>query len=140
MLWYNFYTIPINVYMSDIRNKMKEIIEEINKTNNIDELKSKVTEGFNEIISEIENINRSLENIQEELFIEDGYDFEIVCPYCNNEFTIEYDEEQVEVKCPECNNTIELNWSGDLEDEECSGSCSHCHGCNHDDENEDDEE
>jgi len=142
--------------MKDIRNKMQEILKDINMVDDINLIKARVLKGFDEIITEIEEIQReseekermilekqqeiemkadriekTLESIQNELYIEDSYDFEIACPYCNTEFTIEYDEEQSEVKCPECNNTIELNWTGDLEEDGCSGSCSHCLGCNH---------
>ena len=75
------------------------------------------------------------------------YDFEIVCPYCNNEFVTDLklmNEEKTEIRCPECNNIIELDWNDD-EDEGCQGHCDACHGCMSDDyeeyndeENEDD--
>ena len=136
---------------------MQEILKDINMVDDINLIKARVLKGFDELITEIEEIQKAseekemmilekqqelemkaeriervLESIQNELYIEDSYDFEIACPYCNTEFTIEYDEEQSEVNCPECNNTIELNWSGDLEEDGCSGNCSHCHDCDHD--------
>lgn len=144
--------------MKDIRTKMQEILKDINMIDDINLIKARVLKGFEELIIEIEEIQKAsnekemiilekqqeleiktekiekiLENIQNELYIEDSYDFEITCPYCNTDFTIEYDEEQTEVKCPECNNTVELNWSGNLDDE-CSGGCSHCHDCEHEEE------
>ena len=81
-----------------------------------------------------------IDNIEKEIYAEDGFDFEIVCPYCNYEFVIDMDENQKEVKCPECNNIIELDWSGNPEDDECTGHCSGCTGCYSEDEFESDDE
>ena len=68
----------------------------------------------------------------------EGFDFEIVCPYCEYEFIIDADEDKNEVECPECNNTIELDWSGDLcDDEGCSGHCHGCSSCGDSDEDDD---
>jgi UDP:flavonoid glycosyltransferase YjiC (YdhE family) len=66
---------------------------------------------------------------------EDGFDFEIVCPYCNYEFIIDMAENKTEIECPECKNTIELDWTGDVDNEhhDCSGDCHGCHGCNDED-------
>lgn len=68
---------------------------------------------------------------------EDVYDFQIVCPYCNNEFVIEMNDMKEEVECPECKNIIELEWDGHDEDG-CHGDCHHCHEC--DEEEQDDED
>ena len=47
-------------------------------------------------------------------------------------------EDKKEIECPECKNIIELDWSGDLgEDNECSG---HCHGCSCCDESDEDDD
>ena len=63
--------------------------------------------------------------------------FEIVCRYCENEFVIEADEDKKEIECPEYKNIIELDWSGDLcEDDECSGHCHGCSGCGDSDEDD----
>ena len=79
-----------------------------------------------------------IDNIEKDIYSEDGFDFEIVCPYCENEFIIDVDENKTEVKCPECQNIIELDWSGDVEDDgeqgTChGGSCQGCSGCSDDD-------
>ena len=85
-----------------------------------------------------------IDNIEKDIYSEDGFDFEIVCPYCNYEFIIDMDENKTEVTCPECSNTIELDWSGDIDEEEnnCSGHCSGCSGCGNvnDDENQDEDD
>lgn len=91
----------------------------------------------------ISKMEKIVENIEKDIYIDEESDFEIVCPYCNNEFNVDVDEERTEVTCPECNNVIELDWSGDLDDKSgCEGHCGGCAGCgSHEDdeiENEDD--
>lgn len=80
-------------------------------------------------LSKMENI---IDNIEKDIYAEDGFDFEIVCPYCNYQFETEFDENQKEVKCPECNNVIELDWSCDDDCEDhCGDGCDSCGGCGH---------
>lgn len=80
-----------------------------------------------------------VDNIEKDIYSEDGFDFEIVCPYCNYEFVVDVDENKTEIECPECQNTIELDWSGNPDEEdECSGHCSHCHGCEDEEDNDED--
>lgn len=78
-------------------------------------------------IENIEKVQSSIENkvtgIESDIY-EDSFDFEIVCPYCNNEFTADI-ESKSDIRCPECNNVIELDWNGD-ETTGCPGSCSSC--------------
>ena len=62
----------------------------------------------NEIDEKFERIEEVVSNIEKDIYSEEGFDFEIVCPYCNYEFVIDVDEEKTEVECPECKNTIEL--------------------------------
>ncbi len=61
-------------------------------------------------------------------------EFEIVCPYCDNEFIADKDfTDKDEIECPKCHNIIELDW----DDECCDGECEcECCGsqCSHDDE------
>lgn len=80
-----------------------------------------------EIDSKIENVQSMVDEIEGDIYEDDdSYEFEIVCPYCNYEFTTDIaDEEKDEIKCPKCNNIIELDWN---QEEGCSGDCSHCHG------------
>ena len=91
------------------------------------------------IEEKIQKMQGILDNIEKDIYLEDGFDFEIICPYCEYEFFIDMDENKEEIECPECENIIELDWSGDLEESKggCSGSCHGCHGCD-EEENEDD--
>jgi len=81
-----------------------------------------------EINSRMQEVQAIVDEIEGDIYEEDdGYEFEIVCPYCNYEFTTDIaDGEKDEIKCPKCNNIIELDWNS--EDEfSCPGDCSHCH-------------
>ncbi len=90
----------------------------------------------NKLSSQIGQMQQVIDNIEKDIYAEDGFDFEIVCPYCDYEFIIDVDENKKEIACPECQNIIELDWSGDTEGEDgkgCSGSCHGCQGCDEDD-------
>ncbi len=93
------------------------------KTNEIQALESKQKE----IDGKMDDMEAVLKNITRDIY-EDEEDFEIICPYCNNEFDADVDENVTEVVCPECENTIELDW-GIEEDNNCNGNCSGCNGC-----------
>ena len=94
-----------------------------------------------EIERKMSKMQSVIDNIEKDIYAEDGFDFEIVCPYCNHEFIIDVDENKTEIECPECNNLIELDWSGDVDDEPsaggCLGDCHGCHGCGSEDEDDD---
>ena len=144
--------------MSDIKGKYKKILEDLeNNIKNQEDLlyaKEKVMELtliFMDIVDrltaltdarikeieekqeEIDNRINSVQSIVDEIEgdiyeDDDNYEFEIVCPYCNYEFTTDIaDGEKEEIKCPQCNNIIELDWNSEEEYSPCSGDCSHCH-------------
>ena len=94
-----------------------------------------------EIETKMDKMEDIINNIEKDIYAEDGFDFEIICPYCNYEFMIDVDENKTEIECPECNNIIELDWTGDTEEENtgCPGeNCHTCHNC--DDETEEEQE
>lgn len=110
--------------MANLDNEYKILLEDIQKR-----LKN-VEENQNEIKSKMSKIENVLNHIKEDIYCNEDFDFEIVCPYCEHEFVIEMKEDKKEVQCPECKNMIELDWSGDLDEEGCSGHhCSGCQGC-----------
>ena len=92
----------------------------------------------------LQKMQQVIDNIEKDIYAEDGFDFEIVCPYCNYEFIIDVDENRTEIECPECNNIIELDWTGDPDNDEqesnCSGHCGGCSGCGNDEEDMQDNE
>ncbi len=93
-----------------------------------------------EIETKMDKMEDIINNIEKDIYTEDGFDFEIICPYCNYEFMIDVDENKTEIECPECNNIIELDWTGDAEEDTgcLGGNCHTCHNC--DDETEEEEQ
>jgi len=104
--------------------------------NKIDTLMAK----YEDINERVENIEKTINHIQKDIYIDDEYDFEIECPYCSHEFTVDFtDEVKKEINCPECKNLIELDWNEEQHDH-CHGGCSGCHSnCNEENEYESDD-
>ena len=92
---------------------------------------AKLENTQNMLTAKMNEMQQVINNIEKDIYVEDGFDFEIVCPYCDYEFIIDVDEEKTEIECPQCKNTIELDWTGDTDEEESKGGCSggSCHGC-----------
>lgn len=91
----------------------------------------------------MDKMQQVVDHIKTDIYDDEGFDLEIVCPYCEHEFVIDSDEDQNAIKCPECKNIIELDWSGDLYDEEddgCSGHCCGCSGCGDSDEEKEEDD
>lgn len=113
--------------VDDIANYRKEEIEQLE-------------ERQNEIEEKMSKMQGIIDNIEKDIYAEEGFDFEIVCPYCENEFIIDVDENKTEVECPECNNVIELDWTGNVDEEPeqggCNGGCHGCHGCGEDEDDD----
>ena len=103
----------------------------------------KIENTQNQLTAKIGQMQQVIDNIEKDIYAEDGFDFEIVCPYCNYEFIIDVDENKTEIECPECQNVIELDWSGEIDDEasnhDCTGDCHGCHGCEEEKDPEDDD-
>ena len=139
--------------MSKLSNEYLKIIEDIEKhisnkeeskyvTKKIGELTALymdlIEKSINANLDRIEEIKEQLDKVQEtvslikkDIYEDEDYDFEIVCPYCNHEFVADIEDElKEEIECPECHNKIELDWDGE-DDDCCSGGCC---GCGHHDE------
>lgn len=85
-----------------------------------------VVENQKKLNEKVTQVEKVMGNIEKDIYLEDSYDFEIVCPYCNHEFTADFTAEvKEEVECPECHNTIELDWNQE-EEGGCSGHCGCC--------------
>ena len=105
---------------------MENLIEEYNKLlERIDKMETKQ----NELEDRLNRMEQVLNAIEKDIYLDEGFDFEIVCPYCNIDFVIDLEENKNETECPECKNIIELDWSGDLAEEGhgCEQGCSN--GC-----------
>ena len=94
---------------------------------------------MSEFKKEFEDDLLESENIEE-------YDIQIVCPYCEEEFIVDLDQNSLEIECPNCSNVIELDWSGNPEEDlhntfGCgSGHCSKCKGCSNQKQNKDEDD
>lgn len=131
-----------------IKDKIADLsmlfIDIIDRMTELTELKmSDIEEKQNLIEARLSKVEESVNDIEKDIYAEDNYDFEIVCPYCNNEFIAEYMSEteiKKEIQCPECKNVIELGWNEDDEGfSGCNGSCSSCGGCGSFEDSEDDD-
>ena len=56
----------------------------------------------------MERMQKIVNNIENDIYAGQGFDFEIVCPYCEYEFVIDADESKKEIECPECKNIIPI--------------------------------
>lgn len=123
-----------SAFMDVVLNQMDSIM------NYKDEKINELEKMQNELDARMAKMQQVIDYIEKDIYDEDGFDFEIVCPYCNYEFVIDLDENKSEIECPECKNMIELDWTGNIDDEQsgCGGSCHGCHGCGEEDEEDDD--
>ena len=114
--------------MSDLNQQIENLLKEMKEIKENQKI-------MNEKMTKMQQV---IDNIESDIYSDEGFDFEIVCPYCEYEFVIDVDEDKNEVECPECKNIIELDWSGDLcDDEGCSGHCHGCSSCGESDEDDD---
>ena len=113
---------------SRVTDLFSVVLEEMQRTLNYKEEKMNLLmQNQQEIEEKMNQMQQVVNNIEKDIYADDGFDFEIICPYCNYDFIIDFDENRTEVQCPECDNIIELDWSGDLDEEE--SGCSGCSGC-----------
>ncbi len=127
--------VRFSMFVDKVIDEMDMLVDY--KTQKMSELEQKQKE----IDDKMSKMQQIIDNIEKDIYSDDGFDFEIICPYCDNQFVIDVDEDKTEVECPVCNNIIELDWSGDVEEDlNCNGSCSGCHGCDEEMEEQQDKE
>lgn len=116
--------------MEDLNQQIEKLLKEMKE----------IKENQKVMTEKMEKMQQVIDHIESDIYSEEGFDFEIVCPYCENEFVIEANEDKKEIECPECKNVIELDWSGDFEEDgnSCSGHCHGCSECEQDNEEDDD--
>lgn len=127
--------VRFSMFVDKVISEMDMLIDY--KTQKMNELEQKQKE----IDDKMSKMQQIIDNIEKDIYADEGFDFEIICPYCDNQFVIDIDEDKTEVECPVCNNIIELDWSGDVEEDiDCNGSCSGCHSCDEEAEEEQQQE
>ena len=123
--------VRFSMFVDKVIDEMDMLVDY--KTQKMSELEQKQKE----IDDKMSKMQQIIDNIEKDIYSDEGFDFEIICPYCDNQFVIDVDEDKTEVECPVCNNIIELDWSGEVEEDVgCNGSCSGCHGCDEESEEE----
>lgn len=122
--------------ISELSMLFMDIIDSL--TEKADQKIKQIEKKQRQIEEKMEQVENAVNEIESDIYVdEDGnFDFEIVCPYCNNEFIAEINGKN-EILCPECNNIIELDWN-DEDEEGCTGHCGECYGCSDEFDNEDD--
>lgn len=123
----------ISIIFIDIIDRMSELVEE--KVTNIEK-------GQKNIETKLAKVQKVIDVIEKDIY-DDDFEIEIVCPYCNNEFFTEINEdEENEIECPECHNIIELDLNSDYDGESfsCGGNCNSCGGCGSDTDDDNGEE
>ena len=95
--------LDMNTNIKD-ENDLKYVQENVIKT--IADILQKMDDTNKDNQAKIAKLEEKIDKMTKELYINDVYDIEIVCPYCKYQFETEFDEDKKEVKCPECNNII----------------------------------
>lgn len=136
----------VNKKFAEVSVIFLDMIDEI--TDNFETRLHELEEQQVFVEGKLKNIQSVVNNIESDIYDED-FKFDILCPYCNNEFSANVENDsQKEVRCPECNNVIELDWNDecdddcecgcgcgddcDCEDCDCDNDCE-CDDCHHDD-------
>ncbi len=141
----------LNKMYKDLSRDLERNIKDENELNNIKEklfdlmtyfIESgnnygNIKEKQDRLDRNMKKIQRRLERIEEDIYIEDDdeeyegdkmhdndYEFEIRCPYCDEDFIISNESKSSsEIECPNCHNIIELDWN---DSSECDGCCNKC--------------
>ena len=109
--------------VSELASLYMDIIDRVTSVNSdrMDELEK----YQDQLEQKLDKVKETVDLIKKDIYEDEDYDFEIVCPYCNHEFVANIEDElKEEIECPECHNVIELDWDG--EDDCCSGGCASC--------------
>ncbi len=123
---------------TQIYNLSLIFLDEIDRVSEVNVKKMEdLADKYREINDRVEDIEDTVKHIEKDIYMQEDdeegeFDLEIVCPYCNNEFMVDFSEElKDEVICPECNNVIELDWNKEDHNCGCCGCDGHSEdGCN----------
>lgn len=104
-----------------VKGKMAELsllfVDVIDRVTDLADTRlDRVEHSQKEMEKKLERLSVIVDGIEQDIYEEenpDGFDFEIVCPYCNHEFVADIDmENKKDIQCPECHNLIELDFRG----------------------------
>jgi DNA-directed RNA polymerase subunit RPC12/RpoP len=134
----------LNIVKTEIFNLYNAFADEISELNSdMNTRMIELAQSQNEANEKMDKIEKSLKKIENDIYLDDDdeegeYTMEIVCPYCNKEFSLDIDQiaDKEEINCPECKNAIELDWGHDCSCGECEDDCDCCGGDCHKDEDD----
>ena len=141
--------------MSKFKNEFKSFMEDMEKNiknkEDLEYVKGRTSEFLNVILDQMEGIvnyeeekislleeeqkqinekmqkmQQVLDNIEQDIYSDEGFDFEIVCPYCDYEFVIDVDDNKTEIKCPKCDSIMKCKGSGGKKKKYMYYNCEHC--------------
>ena len=78
--------------MGDLEQKLESLLKEMKE----------IKENQKEMNEKVSKMQQIIDHIESDIYSDEGFDFEIVCPYCNSEFMTDIDENRKEIECPEC--------------------------------------
>ena len=119
------------MFMGVIDNLSNATDEKLKK---IEEKQEKIEQKMQQVEDYVNDIEadmlEELDAIDEVTANDEEYEFEIACPYCDNEFVADINGKD-EIACPKCNNVIELDWNDEEENKNCCSNhgCTSCPGC-----------
>lgn len=116
-------------FLTDLESNITNAAELEYVKQKVEALKQKIVPTQNLEISKCESIERRLgvvegilKNMQQDIYKEEAFELEIICPFCNSDFTADINDGNDEIECPNCSKIIELDWSGE-EGGCCGGGC-----------------
>ena len=97
--------------VSELSFMYMDVIDRISNVNS--ERMDDIEKHQDKLDEKIGKVKDTVDLIKKDIYEDEDYDFEIVCPYCNHEFVADIEDElKEEIECPECHNKIELDWDG----------------------------
>ena len=100
--------------VSELSFMYMDVIDRISNVNS--ERMDDIEKHQDKLDEKIGKVKDTVDLIKKDIYEDEDYDFEIVCPYCNHEFVADIEDElKEEIECPECHNKIELDWDGEVD-------------------------
>ena len=73
--------------MNDLNKQLENLLKEMKE----------IKENQKIMTDKMEKMQQVIDHIENDIYSNEGFDFEIVCPYCENEFVIDADEDKKEI-------------------------------------------
>ena len=70
--------------MSDLNQQIEDLLKEMKE----------IKENQKIMTEKMEKMQQVIDNIEKDIYSDEGFNFEIICPYCEFEFIIDADEDK----------------------------------------------